>query len=125
MKIGGMSIADYTFAEVTEMSVHELRKSQTAGVQHRCMSLPRQWYGVSREFNASDARDKATMEGMSSIIFPAIARCRVEATMSEKRTGRGGVLAEHLLSTLLSACMPVCTLVLSQCRLTCVDTVMI
>ena len=32
MKIGGMSIADYTFAEVTEVSVQELRKFQTAGV---------------------------------------------------------------------------------------------
>ena len=74
VKIGGMSIADYTFAEVTEVSVQELRKFQTAGVQHQCMSLPRQWYSVSREFNASDARDKATIEGMSSIIFPAIAR---------------------------------------------------
>ena len=45
------------------MSVQELRKFQTAGVQHLCMSLPRQWYSVSREFNASDARDNATIEG--------------------------------------------------------------
>ena len=63
MKIEGMSIADYTFAEVTEMSVQELRKFQTAGVQHQRMSLLRQWYSVSREFNASDARDNATIEG--------------------------------------------------------------
>ena len=29
------------------------------------------------------------------------------------------MLAEHLFSTLLSACVSVCTFVLSQCRLTC------
>ena len=69
-----MSIADYTFAEVTEVSVQELRKFQTAGVQHQCMSLPRQWYSVSREFNASDARDNATIEGKKFDNFPAIAR---------------------------------------------------
>ena len=74
VKIGGMSIADYTFAEVTEVSVQELRKFQTAGVQHQCMSLPRQWYSVSREFNASDARDNATIEGKKFDNFPAIAR---------------------------------------------------
>ena len=74
VKIGGMSIADYTLAEVTEVSVQELRKFQTASVQHQCMSLRRQWYSVSHEFNASDARDKATIEGKKFDNIPAIAR---------------------------------------------------
>ena len=43
--------------------------------------------------------------------FRTIARWRSEATMSEKRSGRGGVLAEHLFSALSSACVLACPFV--------------
>ena len=44
--------------------------------------------------------------------------------MSEKRSGRGRVLAEPVFCPVFSlrACVSVCASVLSQCRLTSVDT---
>ena len=62
MNIGGVSIAGYIFAEVTG-------RAWTA--QHQCMNFASSVddHSVSIELNASDARSKTTIEGMSSISF--------------------------------------------------------